>query len=66
MDARPDILNHNLETVHRLQKPVRKRARWERSLGVLRARQGDADEIGYAGPHQVEPDGRPRRDARRS
>ena len=27
MDARPDILNHNLETVERLQKPVRKRAR---------------------------------------
>ena len=36
MDARPDILNHNLETVRRLQKPVRKRARWERSLYVLR------------------------------
>ena len=35
MDARPDILNHNLETVRRLQKPVRKRARWDRSLGVL-------------------------------
>src|SRR6478609_10568523 len=30
MDARPDILNHNLETVKRLQKPVRKRARWDR------------------------------------
>ena len=35
MAARPDILNHNLETVRRLQKPVRKRARWDRSLGVL-------------------------------
>ena len=35
MDARPDILNHNLETVKRLQKPVRKRARWDRSLYVL-------------------------------
>ena len=35
MDARPDILNHNLETVQRLQKPVRKRARWDRSLYVL-------------------------------
>ena len=35
MDARPDILNHNLETVRRLQKPVRKRARWDRTLGVL-------------------------------
>ena len=37
MDARPDILNHNLETVKRLQKPVRKRARWDRSLYVLAA-----------------------------
>jgi lipoic acid synthetase len=36
MEAGPDILNHNLETVDRLQKPVRKRARYERSLGVLR------------------------------
>jgi lipoic acid synthetase len=35
MEARPDILNHNLETVQRLQKPVRKRARYDRSLGVL-------------------------------
>jgi lipoic acid synthetase len=35
MAAGPDILNHNLETVRRLQKPVRKRARWDRSLGVL-------------------------------
>ena len=35
MDARPDILNHNVETVERLQKPVRRRARYHRSLGVL-------------------------------
>ncbi|MDQ3871774.1 MAG: lipoyl synthase [Chloroflexota bacterium] len=35
MEAGPDILNHNLETVERLQKPVRKRARYDRSLGVL-------------------------------
>jgi len=35
MAAGPDILNHNLETVKRLQKPVRKRARWDRTLGVL-------------------------------
>jgi lipoic acid synthetase len=35
MAARPDILNHNLETVRRLQQPVRKRARWDRTLGVL-------------------------------
>jgi lipoic acid synthetase len=35
MEAGPDILNHNVETVARLQKPVRKRARYDRSLGVL-------------------------------
>jgi lipoic acid synthetase len=35
MVAAPDILNHNIETVERLQKPVRKRARYDRSLGVL-------------------------------
>ncbi len=35
MAAGPDILNHNLETVERLQKPVRKRARYGRSLDVL-------------------------------
>jgi lipoyl synthase len=35
MAAGPDILNHNVETVARLQKPVRKRARYDRSLGVL-------------------------------
>jgi lipoic acid synthetase len=40
MEAQPDILNHNLETVARLQRPVRKRARYERSLQVLaRAKQ---------------------------
>jgi lipoic acid synthetase len=47
MDARPDILNHNVETVERLQKPVRKRARYDRSLGVLRNARRMAGEIGY-------------------
>jgi lipoic acid synthetase len=47
MDARPDILNHNLETVKRLQKPVRKRARWDRSLYVLERAKDMAVEIGY-------------------
>jgi lipoic acid synthetase len=47
MDARPDILNHNLETVRRLQKPVRKRARWDRSLYVLRRAREMAAGIGY-------------------
>jgi lipoic acid synthetase len=48
MDARPDILNHNLETVRRLQKPVRKRARWDRSLSVLASAKAMAEDIGYA------------------
>ena len=47
MEARPDILNHNLETVKRLQKPVRKRARWERTLQVLERAKAFAAEIGY-------------------
>ena len=34
--AGPDIFNHNVETVERLQKPVRVHARYERSRGVLR------------------------------
>jgi lipoic acid synthetase len=36
LDAKPDIYNHNLETVERLQKPVRVQARYERSRSVLR------------------------------
>jgi lipoic acid synthetase len=47
MEARPDILNHNLETVQRLQKPVRKRARWDRTLQVLDHAKAMAGEIGY-------------------
>jgi lipoic acid synthetase len=35
LDAEPDILNHNMETVKRLQKPVRVQARYDRSLEVL-------------------------------
>ena len=38
--ARPDVLNHNIETVARLQRAVRPSAGYARSLGVLaRARQ---------------------------
>lgn len=33
--AKPDILNHNLETVERLQKAVRVQARYDRSFSVL-------------------------------
>jgi lipoic acid synthetase len=36
LNAEPDILNHNMETVERLQKPVRVQARYDRSLEVLR------------------------------
>jgi lipoic acid synthetase len=45
MEAQPDILNHNLETVERLQKPVRKRARYGRSLEVLARAKEFAREI---------------------
>ena len=38
MEARPDVLNHNTETVPRLYRQVRLGARYERSLDVLRAR----------------------------
>lgn len=36
MDAKPDILNHNIETVKRLTPRVRARAKYERSLEFLR------------------------------
>jgi lipoic acid synthetase len=36
-DARPDVLNHNIETVARLQRAVRPSAGYARSLGVLSA-----------------------------
>src|SRR5262245_20911013 len=36
LGADPDVLNHNLETVERLQRRVRPAARYGRSLGVLR------------------------------
>ncbi len=39
--ARPDVLNHNIETVARLQRAVRPSAGYARSLGVL-ARAADA------------------------
>jgi len=36
LEAGPDVLNHNLETVERLQRRVRPAASYARSLGVLR------------------------------
>jgi lipoic acid synthetase len=35
LDAKPNIFNHNLETVERLQRPIRKTANYKRSLDVL-------------------------------
>ncbi len=37
MEARPDVLNHNTETVPRLYRQVRLGARYERSLELLQA-----------------------------
>lgn len=36
IDTRPDILNHNMETVHRLYSTVRPQAKYDRSLELLR------------------------------
>jgi len=43
LDAEPDVFNHNIETVERLQAPIRKTATYARSMGVLRnaAQYGD-------------------------
>ena len=45
MAARPDILNHNIETVPRLYSRVRAGARYERSLRLLRRAREFAPEI---------------------
>jgi lipoic acid synthetase len=47
VEAQPEILNHNVETVPRLQRPVRRRARWDRSVGVLTSGRRIAAEIGF-------------------
>ena len=36
LDAAPEIISHNMETVHRLTREVRIQAKYDRSLGVLR------------------------------
>ncbi|UVI31401.1 lipoyl synthase [Paenibacillus spongiae] len=36
MDAKPDILNHNIETVKRLSNRVRAKAKYDRSLELLK------------------------------
>ena len=48
--AEPDILNHNIETVARLQKVVRSRATYERSLQLLeRAKAKSPDKLTKSG-----------------
>ncbi len=43
--ARPDVFNHNLETVRRLQSLVRPQASYDTSLAVLRLASGMAPDI---------------------
>jgi lipoic acid synthetase len=47
VEAQPEILNHNVETVPRLQRAVRRRARWDRSVSVLTIGRAVAREIGF-------------------
>ena len=47
-DARPDVMNHNIETVRRLQPRVRPSADYERSMRVLR-RAADAGLVAKSG-----------------
>ncbi len=50
MDARPDVLSHNMETVPRLHRRVQPRARYERSLELLRrAKKMDAGTVTKSG-----------------
>jgi lipoic acid synthetase len=45
LNAKPDLLNHNMETVPRLYRQVRKGALYERSLEVLRRAREFADDM---------------------
>ena len=60
--ARPDVLNHNMETVPRLYRQVRPGAIYERSLELLR--RAEATRAGDAGEDRD--DAGPRREPRRS
>ncbi|MCB1224632.1 MAG: lipoyl synthase [Verrucomicrobiales bacterium] len=48
MEARPHIFNHNLETVERLTPLVRSRAKYDRSLQVLKRAKEMARELDFA------------------
>ncbi len=45
LDARPDVLNHNIETVPRLYRTARPGGRYDRALGVLRRSRAYAPDI---------------------
>jgi lipoic acid synthetase len=45
LDSKPQVLNHNIETVRRLAPVVRSRAEYDRSLGVLRSSRRIAPDI---------------------
>ncbi len=45
MEARPDILNHNMETIARLYRLVRPQAKYDRSLELLRRARELAPEV---------------------
>jgi lipoic acid synthetase len=45
MQARPDVLNHNVETVPRLYRQVRRGAEFERSLALLRRAKETCGEV---------------------
>jgi lipoyl synthase len=45
LDARPDVLNHNIETVQRLYRTARPGGRYERALQVLRRAREIAPDI---------------------
>ena len=47
LDAKPEIFNHNLETVRRLTPAVRSRALYDRSLAVLRKARERGGGAGY-------------------
>ena len=60
LEARPDILNHNTETVPRLYRIARPGGRYPRALELLDRARRWAPDI----PDQDRPHGRPRRDDR--
>ena len=59
VEARPDVFNHNLETVPRLYRSVRPGARYFTSLRLLQ----QVKELDPIDVHQVRHDGRPGRRA---